>query len=239
MSLMNASIHNGHGVFSIDTCLSIQLDDKGNPLKNCELTAEKAQAAGHPPAVPLGRATKLISLPHMQAVAGSNGSLVLISLIHGAMPNLSCADINDFPNAAPKVFRLARKQASEMLGQEIERAGISSAIVGFSPGRKAVIGWHFTHLDDFEIHPLPFGASRTAINPNIHGGDPQVKKLRGLINTADASIEAARRMHIEIASNQFRTYKSGKYPPGYHCSNELHIATVTEKEINISREFLS
>ncbi len=234
MSLMNVSVHGDYGVLSIDTCLSAQFDDQGRPMENCEVTAAAATAAGHPPAVACGRATKLISLPHMQAVACSNGSLALMSLVHGALANLACADINDFPAVARKTFRIAYEQACEVYGPAMKRTGVSSVIVGYSPSRKAVIGWKFTSLDDFEVSAIV----ETGSNPSINVDDPHIERLSELMRPADRSIEAARRLHVEIASNQFRTYLAGKYPPGYHCSNEIHIATVSEDEISIKRTFV-
>lgn len=235
MSIVNISVHQGYGIVSVDTCISKQLDAQGNLMKDCEVLAERANAAGHPPAVVSGRASKLVSLPHLQAVAGSIGSAALIGGIHVSLANLDCADIAEFPTTARKVLQDTRLNFCKIVGKAGRRAGILTTIAGYSPSLKAVIGWTFTHEDDFKMRPV----TAPGTNPPIDKDGENIEMLRGLLITAGSSIAEARALHLEIASNQYQAYKAGKYPAGYHCSNEIHIATVTAEAINITREFVA
>jgi len=234
MSLFNISIHPGFGVLSVDCLLSAQLDDEGMPMKAPEVTAHAAHDMGHPPAISKTHATKLVCLPHIQSVAVGAGSWAFWQIIANALMIMPCADIDDFPTIGRDALRLGYKYFCEQYGEMAKRMGVTCAIAGYSSRKKAVIGWAFSHLDGFEMTPVSGPATQPHINPD----DPHVEMLRDLVARADANPETAQALHKEIAANQYRGSKSGFYPPGFHVSNEIHIATVSEREIKIVREFV-
>ena len=227
MTLLNATVGPDFAVIATDTFVAPNVETGVETAVHLDFEdAERSAFRGdgtRPTIQPIGIATKIQSLPHINAIMGASGAWLPIQRLFGFCCIGGAAwSAESLLAELPEYLR--------KLSAEHDGPTLSIVAVGMSESGNGV-GAAYTSGEKFERYNLPV-AHVTTPAPNVE--DPDYPRLAEQWQPAALGIDTEN-FHIELAQNQHRSFAAGKLADGVLLGGELVMARIDADGISLRK----
>lgn len=234
MTVLNITIAPDFAIVSTDT-LVVPKTPTPAALAALGVTADAAAAMagsftgnGKPPQLdPIGFASKLTVLPHLHMVALGSGPIDAVG--QWTRPLHFTTGPGDVCTLNPFVPDALRQMCATWSFDEL----FIIAHVGWSRSEGRLAGFIYSSAADFEPVELTAGGGHNMVPP----ASPSDHDYPSLAErwTAAAAGEETELFHLDLARNQFHTYRAGLLRNGAAVGGELVVARIDAGGISVRR----